>query len=204
MSSRIRRTAKNVENTRDYLGIRDGAKVVVTQIPVAEAKDAVFWGESDIGHEVDDVKVGETYTVGEVFDDGSILLREPDAIFPWFCVKPVASACIPPKYNTRDNTPFYEGRKVWVNDKPAVITGAVFMGNTIRVNVTYDGGDSGFAVDYSEVRLYPKTNKTEVVLNSDYTAVYKEGENSVTVGCQTIPVEKVLELADAIRKSKAP
>lgn len=203
MATRIRRTDKNVAVTRDYLGIKQGSKVIVTQIPVFNRQDSVFWGELQIGQEVDDVVVGETYTVADVYSDGSVLLAEPCAIFPWFCLKLEPLATFHPKYNTNANTPFYSGREVWINDKPCVITGSIFMDNTIMVTVTNADGVR-FTVDYSTVRLYPKVTKTKVELNDSYTAVYTHGDEYVTVGCQSIPAERVLELADVIRKAKSP
>lgn len=199
---------KNSADIAKYLGIRPGSIVKIVNLQPDlddeyDASDDPYWSNSLegcagelAGHDLAE----KVFTVSAVDADNGVELEELDLWVPWFNVVAVDQPSPKrPMCSTQTNTPFYKGRKVWVRGQEAVISGnAFFDQNNLFVEVSI----ANFGIKtlpYNEINLYPPpAKKTTVTLNRDYTATYAEGADIVKVGCQEIPVEKVLELAKLI------
>lgn len=196
----------------NYLGIREGGFVKIVNLQpdldgAYDNSDDPYWSNSLDGcsecFEGYDL-AEKVFMVTDVDDVNGVELDELDLWVPWFNVVAVDQPSPKrPKCSTQTNTPFYKGRKVWVKGQEAVISGNAFFDNN-SLFVPVIGSDFvNPIIPYNEVSLYPPpVKKVTVTLNSDYTATYAEGADIVKVGCQEIPVEKVLELAKIINSSQ--
>ncbi len=75
-----------------------------------------------------------------------------------------------------------------------------------KIALMHDDPSFGFITSTSVEEFLSKAKEfiqksVTVPLNSEYTATWTGG-NTVKVGCQSIPVDKVLELADKIREAR--
>lgn len=198
---------RNSADIANYLGIRPGSTVKIVNLQPDldddyNNSDDPYWSNSLEGcaecFEGYDL-AEKVFTVSAVDVDNGVELEYLDLWVPWFNVVAVSQPSPKrPKCSTQTNTPFYKGRKVWVKGQEAVISGnAFFDQNNLFVEVSI--ANSGIkTLPYNEVSLYPQIKKAVVNLNGDYTASYVEGADVVRVGCQEIPVAKVLELAKVI------
>lgn len=199
----------NALNISNYLNIMGGSKVQIVNMQSDlddgyNNQDDDYWANSleSCGDNFEgyDLK-NRVFTVSYVNDEG-VFIEEIDLYLPWFSIKLVeAPTYAKPKCSTETSTPYYKGRKVWVNGESVIIEKSEFDLNSLYVTVVGSNGKKK-VLPYYEVALYQQVDKVNITLNNNYTATYLRGSDVVKVGCHEIPVEKVLALAKEIQESK--
>lgn len=177
----------------EKLGLVSGAVVEVVSVPNAD--NIGGWEQcSDTGMAEE---IGQQFTVNYLADDG-ITGSDTCYFWPWWSLK-----LITPSTN-KDYTPepdqygpYQVGQNVYVDDEVGKILGFDHENDLIHIDVDDDDTYWFHYYDVSEEKsLVPFR------LNDEYTATIDAATQTVTVGCQEIAFDKVLELAQKIKNVK--
>ena len=175
------------------LGFINGATVEIVSAPRQD-----FIGGWDNCRDNDmREEVGKQFVINYVSDDG-ISGVDSGFLWPWWSLKLVKASTKKVEQLVADAFgPYRTGQSIFVGDESGTILGFDHTANLIHVDL---GDDDTYWFNYYDVS--EEIPMPAIKLNDEYTATIDVKSAIVEVGCQEISFDKVLELADTIKRVK--